>query len=80
MVTDLSDVAHSYVHRINQYRVLKELRKNKDIVVPKSDEGIGVVVMDNDAYVLFALNQLGSMAFRKCISHGSLTQPLRSDP
>lgn len=58
---------------MNQYRILKELGKNKDIVIPKSDEGIGVVVMNKDDYDSFGLNQLGFMAYRKCISHRSLT-------
>lgn len=31
-------------------------------------------------FIPLGLNQLGSMALQKCISHGSLTQHLRSSP
>ena len=57
LVADLSHLAHSYVssHQpsvadLRNFRILKELRKNKDIVILKPDKGIGVVVMDRIAY------------------------------
>ena len=57
LVADLSHLAHSYVssHQpsvadLRKFRILKELRKNKDIVILKPDKGNGVVVMDRIAY------------------------------
>ena len=34
---------------LRNFRILKELRKNKDIVILKPDKGNGVVVMDRIA-------------------------------
>ena len=57
LVADLSHLAHSYVssHQpsaadLRKFRILKELRKNKDIVILKPDKGNGIVVMDRNAY------------------------------
>lgn len=57
LVADLSHLAHSYVssHQpsaadLKKYRVLKNLRRNKDIVILKPDKGNGLVVMDRKAY------------------------------
>ena len=57
LVSDLSHLAHSYVfsHQpsvadLRKFRILKELTKNKDIVILKPDKGISVVVMDRNAY------------------------------
>ncbi|XP_068739114.1 uncharacterized protein [Montipora capricornis] len=57
LVADLSHLAHSYVssHQpsvadLRNFKILKELRKNKDIVILKPDKGNGVVVMDRIAY------------------------------
>ena len=57
LVADLSHLAHSYVssHQpsvadLRNFRILKELRKKKDIVILKPDKGNGVVVMDRIAY------------------------------
>ena len=56
LVADLSHLAHSYVssHQpsaadLRKFRILKELRKNKDIVI-LPDKGNGIVVMDRNAY------------------------------
>jgi len=57
LVADLSQVAHTYVssyHRmtadLKKLRVLKELRKNKNIVILKPDKGSGVVVLGRSDY------------------------------
>ena len=53
----LSYLAHSYVYNykpspriLHHYRVLRNLRKNKDIVIKKPDEGNGVVTLDQILY------------------------------
>ena len=53
LASDLSHLAHSYVSsyrpttaELKKLRVLKELRKNRNIVILKPDEGNGVVVLD----------------------------------
>lgn len=57
LVADLSHLAHSYVssHQpssadLKKCRILKDLTKNKDIVILKPDKGNGLVVMDRKAY------------------------------
>ena len=57
LVADLSHLAHSDVssHQpsvadLRNFRILKELRKKKEIVILKPDKGNGVVVMDRIAY------------------------------
>ena len=49
----LSYLANSYFYNhkpspstLRQHRVLRNLRKNKDIVIMKSDKGNGVVILD----------------------------------
>ena len=49
----LSYLANSYFYNykpfpriLRQHRVLRNLRKNKDIVTTKSDKGNGVVILD----------------------------------
>ena len=53
LVADLSHLAHTYVSSyrpmiedLKKLRVLKEIRKNKNIVILKPDKGNGVVVLD----------------------------------
>ena len=53
----LSYLANSYFynykpssHTLNQHRVLRNLRKNKDIVITKPDKGNGVVILDRKLY------------------------------
>ena len=49
----LSYLAKSYFHNykpfpriLRQYRVLRNLRKNEDIVITKSNKGNGLVILD----------------------------------
>ena len=53
----LSYLANSYFYNykpspriLRQHRVLRNLRKNKDIVVTKPDKGNGVVILDRKLY------------------------------
>ena len=53
----LSHLANSYfynykpsLHILRQHRVLRNLRKNKDIVITKSDKRNGVVILDRKIY------------------------------
>ena len=53
MKVHLSYLANSYFYNykpspriLRQYRVLQNLRKNKDIIITKHDKGNGVVVLD----------------------------------
>ena len=53
----LSYLANSYFynykpspHILRQHRVLRNLRKNKDIVITKPDKGNGVVILDRKLY------------------------------
>ena len=53
MKVHLSYLANSYFYNykpspriLRQYRVLQNLRKNKDIIIAKPDKGNGVVVLD----------------------------------
>lgn len=57
LALDLSHLAYSYVSLylsttadLKELRVLKELRKNKNIVILKPDKGNGVVVLDRTDY------------------------------
>ena len=57
LAQDLSHLAYSYVSLylsttadLKELRVLKELRKNKNIVILKPDKGNGVVVLDRTDY------------------------------
>ena len=56
-LSGLSHLAHSYslAHRptvgdLKSYKLLKDLRRNKNIVILKPDKGNGVVVLDRTAY------------------------------
>ena len=53
----LSYLANSYFYNykpssriLRQHRVLRNLRKNKDIVITKPDKGNGVVILDRKLY------------------------------
>ena len=53
----LSYLANSYFYNykpspriLRQYRVLRNLRKNRDIVITKPDKGNGVVILDRKLY------------------------------
>ena len=53
----LSYLANSYFYNykpspriLRQHRVLRNLRKNKDIVITKPDKGNGVVILDQKLY------------------------------
>ena len=57
LVSALSQLAHSYslAHRstvadLKSYKLLKDLRKNKNIVILKPDKGNGIVVLDRTTY------------------------------
>jgi len=57
LVTELSHLAHNYVSAyrpttadLKKHGILKNLRKNKDIVILQPDKGNGVVVLDRTAY------------------------------
>ena len=57
MKAHLSYLANSYVYNFKpsprilcQHRVLRNLRKNKDIVITKPDKGNGVVILDRKLY------------------------------
>ena len=57
LVADLSHLAHTYVSSyrpttadLKKIRVLKEIRKNKNIVILKPDKGNGVVILDRSDY------------------------------
>jgi len=59
----LSQLAHSYIasHRPSQndrkeWKILKSLRRNKNIVILKPDKGNGVVVLDRATYNQSILN------------------------
>ena len=53
----LSYLAHSYFYNykpspsiLRQYRVLQNLRKNKDFIITKLDKGNGIVILDRKLY------------------------------
>ena len=57
LVTELSHLAHTYVSAyrpttadLKKRGILKNLRKNKDIVILQPDKGNGVVVLDRTAH------------------------------
>ncbi|XP_073232122.1 uncharacterized protein [Porites lutea] len=57
LATELSHLAHTYVSSyrptasdLKKHRILKELRKNKNIVILKPDKGNGVVILDRVEY------------------------------
>ena len=74
----LSYLANSYFYNykpspriLRQHRVLRNLRKNKDIVITKPDEGNGVVILDQKLY---------NNAIEKIISDTSKVEKLSEDP
>ena len=57
LAADLSHLAHCYVSSyrpsaadLKKHKVLKELRKNRNLVILKPDKGNGVVVLDRLDY------------------------------
>ena len=56
---------------LRQHRVLRNLRKNKDIVITKPDKGNGVVILDRKLY---------NNAIEEIISDTSKFQKLNEDP
>ena len=74
----LSYLANSYFYNykpspriLRQHRVLRNLRKNKDIVITKPDKGNGVVILDRKLY---------HNAIQKIISDTSKFEKLNEDP
>ena len=66
----LSYLANSYFYNykpspriLRQHRVLRNLRKNKDIVITKPDKGNGVVILDRKLYNN-AIEEIISDAFK----------------
>ena len=56
---------------LRQHRVLRNLRKNKDIVITKPDKGNGVVILDRKLY---------DNAIQELISDTSKFDKLNEDP
>ena len=56
---------------LRQHRVLRNLRKNKDIVITKPDKGNGVVILDRKLY---------NNAIEEIISDSSKFEKLNEDP
>ena len=74
----LSYLANSYFYNykpspriLRQHRVLRNLRKNKDIVITKPDKGNGVVILDRKLY---------NNAIKEIISDTSKFEKLNEDP
>ena len=74
----LSYLANSYFYNykpspriLRQHRVLRNLRKNKDIVITKPDKGNGVVILDRKLY---------NNAIEEIISDTSKFGKLNEDP
>ena len=74
----LSYLANSYFYNdkpspriLRQHRVLRNLRKNKDIVITKPDQGNGVVILDRKLY---------NNAIEEIISDSSKFEKLNEDP
>ena len=74
----LSYLANSYFYNykpspriLRQYRVLQNLRKNKDIVITKPDKGNGVIILDRKLY---------NNAIEEIISDTSKFEKLNEDP
>ena len=73
----LSYLANSYFYNykpspriLRQHRVLRNLRKNKDIVITKPDKGNGVVILDRKLY---------NNAMEEIISDSSKFEKLNED-
>ena len=56
---------------LRQYRILRNLRKNKDIIITKLHKGNGVVILDRKLY---------DNAIQKIISDSSKFEKLDEDP
>ena len=74
----LSYLANSYFYKyksspriLRQHRVLRNLRKNKDIVITKPDKGNGIVILDRKLY---------NNAIEEIISDTSKFEKLNEDP
>ena len=74
----ISYLANSYFYNykpspriLRQHRVLRNLRKNKDIVITKPDKGNGVVILDRKLY---------NNAIEEIISDTSKFEKLNEDP
>ena len=78
MKVHLCYLANSYFYNykpspriLRQHRVLRNLRKNKDIVITKPDKGNGVVILDRKLY---------NNAIEEIISDSSKFEKLNEDP
>ena len=78
LVSELSHLCHSYVSSyqpslrdLKKHKVLKNLRKNKDIVLLKPDKGNGVVILDRRDY---------DLGIQNIIQDRSKFKPLSQDP
>ena len=78
MKAHLSYLANSFFYNykpspriLRQHRALRNLRKNKDIVVTKADKGNGVVILDRKLY---------NNAIEEIISDSSKFEKLNEDP
>ena len=60
-----------YPRILRQHRVLRNLRKNKDIVITKPDKGNGVVILDRKLY---------DNAIQEIISHTFKFEILNENP
>ena len=74
----LSYLANSYFYNYKpfprilcQHRLLRNLRKNKNIVITKPDKGIGVVILDRKLY---------DSGIQEIISDSSKFEKLNEDP
>ena len=74
----LSYLADSYFYNyklsprmLRQHRILRNLRKNKDIIITKLNKGNGVVILDRKLY---------DNAIQKIISDSSKFEKLDEDP
>ena len=74
----LSYLANSYFYNykpssriLRQHRVLRNLRKNKDIIITKPDKGNGIVILDR---------KLDDTAIQEIISDTSKIEKLNEDP
>ena len=56
---------------LRQHRILRNLRKNKDIIITKLHKGNGVVILDRKLY---------DNAIQKIISDSSKFEKLNEDP
>ena len=56
---------------LHQHRVLRNLRKNKDVIITKPDKGNGVVILDRKLY---------NNAIQEIISDTSKFEKLNEDP